>query len=303
MGCGGRQNGQNRKHEKEEMMKATHIIIIAVVVIGVGFGCGNISRGGVQVAVDISPERVKSVEVFYDRLAPHGDWVNIPEYGRVWRPAVASLDPAWRPYCTNGKWVWTSHGWYWQSNYAWGWAPFHFGRWVVADGHGWVWRPDTVWGPAWVHWRRSSTHYGWAPLPPEARYEAGVGLVYREQHVSWGFHFDLTDGDYVFVATDHFLRPDLPSVVVAAPAVRRAHRPVVPPRVVRRVVPRPAPVRRAPSRRSSAVRRLVKVLIGSGGGGSTVSSSTSTQTASSTQGSSSAAQPGSRSQRLRDALR
>jgi hypothetical protein len=36
--------------------------------------------------------------------------------------------------------------------------------------------PGTVWAPAWVAWRYSEEWIGWAPLPPEARWDVAVGL-------------------------------------------------------------------------------------------------------------------------------
>ena len=67
-------------------------------------------------------------------------------------------------------------GWYWMSDYSWGWAPFHYGRWFHHARFGWCWMPDTVWGPSWVTWRYSDDYCGWAPLPPGAIYRAGVGF-------------------------------------------------------------------------------------------------------------------------------
>jgi hypothetical protein len=97
----------------------------------------------------------------YDEaLAPNGEWVEEPEYGRVWRPAVA-VD--WRPYSA-GYWAWTPYGWTWISSEPWGWT-FHYGHWVLG-GPGWVWVPGTIWGPAYVDWVWHDGYIGWAPLPP-----------------------------------------------------------------------------------------------------------------------------------------
>ncbi|MBK0381504.1 hypothetical protein I5M32_00905 [Pedobacter sp. SD-b] len=104
-----------------------------------------------------------SLQVFYDQLSPYGEWVNNPDYGYVWRPN-AGRD--FKPYYTNGHWVMTEYGNTWVSNYDWGWAPFHYGRWFYDDYDGWVWAPDTEWGPAWVTWRTGGGYYGWAPLAP-----------------------------------------------------------------------------------------------------------------------------------------
>ena len=71
------------------------------------------------------------------------------------------------PYWTNGRWVFTDYGWTWESDWNWGWAPFHYGRWAMVQPRGWCWVPGTLWGPAWVAWRVGRTNVGWAPLPPQ----------------------------------------------------------------------------------------------------------------------------------------
>ncbi len=110
-------------------------------------------------------EPIEDVDIatFEEELAPHGRWVNTSEYGRVWIPNV---DENFRPYATNGRWVVTSYGNTWVSDYEWGWAAFHYGRWYRDNLWGWVWVPGRVWGPAWVAWRSGGGYYGWAPLGP-----------------------------------------------------------------------------------------------------------------------------------------
>ena len=105
-----------------------------------------------------------SLQSFYDELSPYGTWIQDPQYGYVWRPDVEQGD--FRPYYTNGRWAMTEYGNTWVSNYDWGWAPFHYGRWVYNRYNQWVWIPDTVWGPAWVSWRSGGGYYGWAPMGP-----------------------------------------------------------------------------------------------------------------------------------------
>ena len=108
-----------------------------------------------------------SYDEFYDELSPYGDWMDYPSYGRVWRPRV---EPDFQPYGTNGRWEMTEYGNTWVSDYPWGWAPFHYGRWTFDSYYGWVWIPGYEWGPAWVTWRSGGGYYGWAPLGP------GMGL-------------------------------------------------------------------------------------------------------------------------------
>lgn len=157
----------------------------------------------------VAPEtRPVTYTHFYTSLAPYGAWVDVPGYGHCWRPTVAVYEPAWRPYCDGGRWLWSDRGWYWYSSYSWGWAPFHYGRWCQPAGLGWVWVPSTCWGPAWVSWRYTTAGYcGWAPLPPSAGWVAGVGFRSGGVSVGIGFDFGLTSSAYVFCPTVRFCDP------------------------------------------------------------------------------------------------
>jgi len=141
---------------------------------------------------------------FYQTLAPYGSWIDVPAYGWCWQPTVSVVDVNWRPYCDRGRWLWSDCGWYWQSDYAWGWAPFHYGRWHCNPTYGWVWLPDTAWAPAWVTWRYSNAYCGWAPLPPGAYFDVGVGFRFHGGSVGVGFGFGLAPNCYTFVPTARF---------------------------------------------------------------------------------------------------
>jgi len=158
-----------------------------------------------------------TVNYFYDTLAPYGTWVDVDDYGWCWRPSVVVYNPGWQPYCDHGHWVYTDCGWYWFSDYSWGWAPFHYGRWFQHPRWGWCWTPDTIWGPSWVTWRYSSGYCGWAPLPPFATYQAGIGFFYRGSAVSIGFNWGLSANCFIFVPIQHFCDPH-PRHFCAAPA-------------------------------------------------------------------------------------
>ena len=151
-----------------------------------------------------APQPTASEQMFYDSLAPYGAWVTDPDYGVVWQPTVAVVNPGWQPYCDSGYWVWTDCGWYWNSSYSWGWAPFHYGRWCRASRHGWCWVPDSVWGPAWVTWRTCDTHCGWAPLPPHCVWSPTLGFTYYGRGVTAGFGFGLSYDSYVYLGWGHF---------------------------------------------------------------------------------------------------
>ncbi|MEO6035130.1 MAG: DUF6600 domain-containing protein [Verrucomicrobiota bacterium] len=154
---------------------------------------------------DAAPAPTQQVDYNYfeSTLSPYGSWVDVPDYGRCWQPTVVVVNRDWRPYSDRGRWLYTSSGWYWQSDYSWGWAPFHYGRWHCDDRVGWVWSPDTTWGPAWVSWRYTDDYCGWAPLPPAARYD-GFGFRYHGSHVGIGFDFGLRDDFYTFIPTGRF---------------------------------------------------------------------------------------------------
>jgi len=119
---------------------------------------------------------------FETTLAPYGEWVDDPSFGRVWEPSVAVVGADFSPYGSGGSWTLTEYGWTWVSVWDWGWAPFHYGRWVVRP-HGWCWVPGTIWGPGWVSWRSGRGYVGWAPLRPR-----GVRVHdYRGARRGWRF--------------------------------------------------------------------------------------------------------------------
>lgn len=127
-----------------------------------------------------------SYQTFYDELSPYGRWIDYPEYGYVWVP---DGDRDFRPYSTNGHWVWTDdYEWMWVSDYDWGWAPFHYGRWLEDDFYGWVWVPGYEWSPAWVAWRNGGDYYGWAPLRPGIHISLNFNIgTYNPPYDYWCF--------------------------------------------------------------------------------------------------------------------
>lgn len=153
---------------------------------------------------DTTGAPIADVSVFYEDLQPYGRWVDYPPYGWAWTPY--GMDPFWRPY-TNGRWAYTDYGWTWLSDHDWGWAPFHYGRWVDDPFLGWVWIPDTVWGPAWVGWCSDDDWIGWAPLPPDARWDRDDGIRVRTKPVRY---------DWSFVPRNRFLDRRVGDQVVPA---------------------------------------------------------------------------------------
>jgi hypothetical protein len=151
------------------------IVLVAFVAVVLQAGC----ESSQQVASQSQPS---STPPFYDQMSPYGSWMDYHSYGPVWKPNVGR---DFVPYASSGRWVFTDAGWTWDSDYPWGWAAFHYGRWDYDDVYGWLWVPDEVWGPAWVSWRRAPGYYGWTPLRPYMGYRDGVGLDYHERDERW----------------------------------------------------------------------------------------------------------------------
>lgn len=132
---------------------------------------------------------------FYDQLSPYGQWIDDDNYGYIWIPTAG---PDFTPYLSNGYWVFTDDGWMWTSEYDWGWAAFHYGRWDYNGSYGWFWVPDNVWGPSWVTWRWSEGYYGWAPMRP------GVSIS-----ISFSGYNDVPNDRWIFVRDRDIERHDI----------------------------------------------------------------------------------------------
>ncbi|MGC2321234.1 MAG: DUF6600 domain-containing protein, partial [Terriglobales bacterium] len=115
--------------------------------------------------------------VGYEDLDDYGEWRDDPSYGHVWYPTQVGV--GWAPY-REGHWAWISPwGWTWVDDAPWGYAPFHYGRWVtVGNRWGWVAGPVDVvpvYAPALVVFLGtggigSGGNVGWFPLGPREVY-------------------------------------------------------------------------------------------------------------------------------------
>ena len=114
-------------------------------------------------------------------LDNNGRWQDTPDYGYVWMPTAVVV--GWVPY-RYGHWVWVSPwGWTWVDDARWGYAPFHYGRWVQWN-NAWCWVPGPrrvrpVYAPALVAWVGGppiggsvafGSNVGWFPLGPREVY-------------------------------------------------------------------------------------------------------------------------------------
>jgi hypothetical protein len=141
-----------------------------------------------------SARYVTSEMTGYEDLDRNGVWRDDPEYGPLWTPTVVDAD--WAPY-RDGSWTWISPwGWTWVDNAPWGYAPFHYGRWVQV-GQRWAWAPGRnigrpVWSPALVGWvgdtgwnfgigRSALPSRSWYPLSPRDSYSPYYRL--SQQHL------------------------------------------------------------------------------------------------------------------------
>ncbi len=123
----------------------------------------------------VSPEMTGAED-----LARYGNWEQTPEDGAVWVPSGVAAD--WAPYST-GHWAFVRPwGWTWIDDAPWGFAPFHYGRWLRAHDR-WCWAPGgfvarPIYAPALVAWvggvgvsvAVGGPPVGWFPLAPRDVY-------------------------------------------------------------------------------------------------------------------------------------
>ncbi|MGH9747490.1 MAG: DUF6600 domain-containing protein [Candidatus Acidiferrales bacterium] len=113
-----------------------------------------------------SARYVSADVVGYEDLDDRGEWQPAGEYGNVWFPRTSA--PDWAPY-RYGHWAYIEPwGYTWVDDEPWGFAPFHYGRWVSYGGR-----------------------WGWVPAPPRVEGVVYVRPVYAPALVAWvgGPHF------------------------------------------------------------------------------------------------------------------
>ena len=135
-------------------------------------------------AIHLPPEMTGAAE-----LARFGAWGLGPDGAYVWTPA--KLPAGWQPY-QQGAWTWRPPwGWTWIDAQPWGFAPSHYGRWLMLHGH-WAWTPGQ-WGatrpihaPALVAWfggpaltLGDAAAVGWVALAPDEPVFLGYAVSAR----------------------------------------------------------------------------------------------------------------------------
>lgn len=120
----------------------------------------------------VNPETVGSQD-----LDASGKWSETLEYGPVWYPS--NLPAGWSPY-SNGRWTWIAPwGWTWVDGDAWGFAPFHYGRWTDL-GSRWGWIPGPpgvtpVYAPAMLAFVGGASFLSEAGAPLTGWFPLGAG--------------------------------------------------------------------------------------------------------------------------------
>jgi len=132
----------------------------------------------VERALAASAEYVSPDMLGAEDLSQYGAWSSDADYGEVWIPSGVAAD--WAPYRC-GHWAYVGPwGWTWIDDAHWGFAPFHYGRWIKI-GLRYEWVPGEkkthpIYGPAMVgfvgigpiHVRGG--RIAWIPLAPGETY-------------------------------------------------------------------------------------------------------------------------------------
>jgi hypothetical protein len=187
----------------------------------------------------VSPEMTGAED-----LDAYGNWSESPEYGVIWYPRGVAAD--WAPYRT-GHWAWVEPwGWSWVGHEPWGFAPFHYGRWVHQHG-AWGWVPGTriarpVYAPAMVAWVGTSgagvsmsigrpPTMGWFPLAPHEVYVPvyrGSPNYVRNINITHVPHIanvdDIVRNPQGVIQHSHYIHREMPQAVTVVPSDSVTHR-------------------------------------------------------------------------------
>lgn len=187
----------------------------------------------------VSPEMTGAED-----LDDYGNWSETPEFGAIWYPRAVAAD--WAPY-RSGQWAWVAPwGWTWVGQEPWGFAPFHYGRWVHHHG-AWGWVPGTrtarpVYAPAMVAWIGtpgvslslsigSRPTVGWFPLAPHEvyvpAYRSSVNYVrnINVTHVTRITNVEtIVSNPQAAMQRAHYAHRDMPQAVTVVPSDVVTHR-------------------------------------------------------------------------------
>jgi hypothetical protein len=200
-------------------------------------------RGADRVAV---PRYVSPEMTGVEDLDRYGSWEQNNDYGSLWIPRGVAV--GWAPYST-GHWAYVlPWGWTWVDDAPWGFAPFHYGRWVYYR-NSWCWTPGArvarpVYAPALVAWvggPRVSVSVtvgagpavGWFPLAPREVYVPSYRVTPRYvQNINITHVTNVTTITNVYnnpQAPREFYNRRLPNALTVVPtAVLASRQPVAP---------------------------------------------------------------------------
>jgi hypothetical protein len=146
---------EGNKMKKTNALIKTSVFLLSILIFFLAPGCSSVS----QVNKSDSVQQGYNLE----ELNSYGEWVQIGDFGNVWRPYVVN---DWMPF-DNGHWAYADANWAWVSYEPFGWIVYHYGYWYEDPFYGWVWYPSNdPWSPARVIWVDYDDYIGWAPLPP-----------------------------------------------------------------------------------------------------------------------------------------
>ncbi|MBC7957674.1 MAG: FecR domain-containing protein, partial [Cytophagales bacterium] len=184
-------------------------------------------------------------------LDRYGRWEQTTEYGPIWTPR--EVVPGWAPY-RMGHWAWVHPwGWTWVDDAPWGFAPFHYGRWVYHRS-AWCWTPGRyaarpVYAPALVAWVGGpnvsvsvsvgrAPNVGWFPLGPREVYVPGYRVspryvrnvnVTHVTNITTVNTTTIINNPAQFMAGTRYVNRGLPQAVTIVPAgVVERRQPVAP---------------------------------------------------------------------------
>jgi hypothetical protein len=138
------------------------------------------------------PQAVPPAVTGYQDLAAYGSWSDDSDYGQVWYPSDVPAD--WAPY-RYGHWAWVDPwGWTWIDDAPWGFAPFHYGRWIARDDR-WAWvpadiPPQPVYAPALVSFVGGD---GWGVDLAAGAAIAAIGWVALAPHEVYHPHYHASE--------------------------------------------------------------------------------------------------------------
>src|SRR5580692_3542035 len=106
---------------------------------GTQYASGDVAVGGDDANANADAYQdndPSALQDFHPALDSSGTWQDDPTYGTVWVPSQQVVGADFVPYQTAGHWAYDNDEYVWVSDYDWGWAPYHYGRWVMMDGGG-----------------------------------------------------------------------------------------------------------------------------------------------------------------------